>query len=363
VVVMNNRRRRIGVLTFHRCINYGSYWQARCLVDVLRERKHDAVLLDHYSWKVNFAEWKCALQPVLPTPIPATDYPLYRRKIRKFFDAFASLPCSPCFPLENPAEMGSYDLVVVGSDEVWNLRHPWYGGCSLFFGHNVRAARLISYAASFGNYPASYGLERWWAERLHNFDLISVRDENTQIMIKAALGVEPELTLDPCLLSPPRPEGQWYEPQWAREPYVAVYGHNFSRWFSREIRYWARLRGYRLISIGYRNDWADEQWITAGPDDFLHFMAHAQAVATNFFHGCVFSLCNEKPFVCEISSYRSIKIENLMVAVQGEQHMVSNSTPATVYETRLSQPLEAAILQRITCLRQQSEAYLDRVLA
>ena len=24
--------RTIGVLTFHRCINYGSYWQARCLV-------------------------------------------------------------------------------------------------------------------------------------------------------------------------------------------------------------------------------------------------------------------------------------------------------------------------------------------
>ena len=24
---------RIGVLTFHRCINYGSYWQARCLVE------------------------------------------------------------------------------------------------------------------------------------------------------------------------------------------------------------------------------------------------------------------------------------------------------------------------------------------
>jgi hypothetical protein len=30
--------RRVGVLTFHRCINYGSYWQARCLVEGLRKR-------------------------------------------------------------------------------------------------------------------------------------------------------------------------------------------------------------------------------------------------------------------------------------------------------------------------------------
>ena len=27
-----------GVLTFHRCINYGSYWQARCLMEGLRRR-------------------------------------------------------------------------------------------------------------------------------------------------------------------------------------------------------------------------------------------------------------------------------------------------------------------------------------
>ena len=53
--------KKIGVLTFHRCINYGSYWQARCLVEGLRARGHDAVLLDHDSPQVNRAEWRCAL--------------------------------------------------------------------------------------------------------------------------------------------------------------------------------------------------------------------------------------------------------------------------------------------------------------
>ena len=31
---------KVGVLTFHRCINFGSYWQARCLVEGLRSRGH-----------------------------------------------------------------------------------------------------------------------------------------------------------------------------------------------------------------------------------------------------------------------------------------------------------------------------------
>jgi hypothetical protein len=59
-------RRKIGVLTFHKCINYGSYWQARCLVEGLRREGFDAELIDHQSERVARAEARCALQPVLP---------------------------------------------------------------------------------------------------------------------------------------------------------------------------------------------------------------------------------------------------------------------------------------------------------
>ena len=56
---------------------------------------------------------------------------------------------------------------------------------------------------------------------------------------------------------------------------MAVYGHNFSDWFVVRMREWARKRNMRLVSIGYRNDWADTQWLTAGPEDFARFMADA----------------------------------------------------------------------------------------
>src|SRR4051812_31023111 len=84
----------IGVLTFHRCINYGSYWQARCLVEALRARGHQAVLLDHESRRINRAEWTCAFRPLLPLEVPKADYPLYREKIRRFFRACEALPRS-----------------------------------------------------------------------------------------------------------------------------------------------------------------------------------------------------------------------------------------------------------------------------
>ena len=351
---------KTGVLTFHRCINYGSYWQARALAEGLRARGHDAIILDHQSQRVNLAEWKCAYRPVLPAAVPKSDYPLYREKILQFFRAFEQFPLSQRFQLENPSEMESCDVAVIGSDEVWNLFHPWYGKCPLFYGDGVRARRLISYAASFGNYPATWGLGENWANRLRNFEFISVRDENSQVMVKNALGVEPEMVLDPCLQFPIEPEER--QLKHFEQPFVAVYGHNFSEAFIGEVRRAAKLRGFRLVSIGYRNEWADEQWITADPHDFAHFIAQSQAVATNFFHGCVFALRNSKPFVCETSPYRSNKLQGLMAKIGGEKHLVTEDTPAAVFDARLSEPLDPEILQKIDWLRQTSNAYLDKAL-
>ena len=360
---MENRNKtplKIGVLTFHRCINYGSYWQTRCLVEGLQARGHDVVVLDHQSRRVNLVEWKCALQPVLPSAVPKSDHALYRQKIEKFFPIFDNLPLSAPFSLEDPSEMEEFDLVVVGSDEVWNLTHPWYGYCSLFYGDGINAPRLISYAASFGNYDASWGIDPNWAAKLHNFESISVRDENSKTIIKNALGFEPQMVLDPCLQFPIRLEERKEVDD--KGSYIAVYGHNFSDFFANQVRRYADKRNLPLISIGYRNDWADEQWLTADPFDFAYFMAKAEAVATNFFHGCVFALRNSRPFVCETTSYRSHKVSGLMSKIGGDKHLVTEDTSPEVFHSGLTEPLSEEIIQNIERLRQSSNAYLDQAL-
>lgn len=353
---------KIGILTFHRCINYGSYWQARCLAEGLRARGHDAVILDHDSRRVNLAEWKCAFQPTLPTPVPPSDHPHYRRKIRRFFQAFESLPLSPRFPIDNPIRMPHFDLVIVGSDEVWNLSHPWYGGYRLFYGEGVRAPRLVSYAASFGNHDAPYGLAQDWSDKLKNFRRIAVRDDVSRAIVQNATGIEPAVVLDPCLQFP-LPATASLDETPLPSAYIAVYGHGFSASFSEAVRRWAKRKQLPLISIGYRNDWADRQWIDAGPHEFAHFMAGAEAVATNFFHGCVFALRNRKPFVCESSWYRGNKLRSLMARVGGENHLLREEAPAPAYGALLGEPLASGIIDRIERLRESSRRYLDEALA
>jgi len=349
--------RRIGVLTFHRCINYGSYWQARCLVEGVRARGFDAVLLDHDSRRVNLAEWRCALMPHRPLPTRRDDRAAYARKTRSFFAAFDLLPLSRRFRLEYPEGLEDYDLVLVGSDEVWNRRHPWYGAYGLFYGSGVER-RMAAYAASFGNQPAAEGLDPGLAGLLRRFEAISVRDDNSLRLIREGLGCEPDLVLDPCLLFPEiarRPGG-------AETVDVVVYGHGFPEWFQRGVRGWARSRGIRVLSLGYRNDWADAQWLDAGPEDFTRCIAGAAAVATTFFHGCVFALLHGRPFVCTVSDYRANKIASLVSLLGAEERLVDATTSADGYGCALETPPGAATLARIAALRVSSEAYLDHVL-
>lgn len=349
----------VGVLTFHRCINYGSYWQAACLVQGLRSLGHDAILLDYASPAATRAEWRCALSPRLPEPSSAADRRLYRAKVRKFQDAVLALPMSEPFDLREPETGSLYDIVVIGSDEVWNLRHPWYGGVPAFFGDRLQAGALVSYAASFGNYDAEEGLGSPWNEKLGRFAAISVRDGNSHALLQGATGRCAEIVLDPCLQFPPQPAGRESA---AYADCVAVYGHGFPGWLQRALRGWADRHGCRLLSIGYRNDWADEHEIDAGPQEFAAIMARARAVATNFFHGCVFALLNEKPFICVPSAYRFNKIRDLVGLLGLGRNLLSEEPSQATLDALLGEPMQADVGRRIADLRSSSFAYLDRAL-
>ena len=350
---------KVGILTFHRCINYGSYWQTRCLAEGLSARGHEVEILDHDCSEIARAELTCALQPKLPTRTAPHELPSYKSKIRRFASAFRRLPLSRTFSLHQPEAAGRYDAIVVGSDEVWNFRHPWYNGKPLFFGEGLQTDQLLSYAASFGNHPAEDGLGNDWSRRLDRFSAISVRDENSRELIESATGRDPEVTLDPCLQFA---DVARCEPA-ANEDYALVYGHSFPHWFAAQMRNWADQRHTTLVSVGYSTPWADVQLIDAGPLEFARLIAGSKAVATNFFHGTVFALLNGRPWVAAPSDYRSIKLFGLASLIGVNERIVSEHTGAAELGELLATPREQHVSHRISSIRRSSDAFLDAALA
>jgi hypothetical protein len=353
------RAKKVGVLTFHKCINYGSYWQARCLAEGLRAKGYEVELLDHDCICIRRAEVRCALQPGLPHRTPRHELKHYAEKTRRFVGAISSLPLSKRFSLHEPGTSEEYDAIVVGSDEVWNFRHPWYGSKPIFFGDGLKAKRLVSYAASFGNHSAWDGIHPDWARKLGNFSAISVRDENSWHLVRNGTDREPAMVLDPCLQFADFIPSEEAEEQ----PFALVYGHHFPRWLKERTRRWAASRKVRLISVGYSNDFADEQRIAAGPREFARLMAGAQAVITNFFHGCVFALVNGKPWVSAPSDYRSIKIPDLASTVGEQRRLVDEGTSEVAFADLLDRRVQPEVRARIQEARVRSREFLSAALS
>lgn len=355
----------IGVLTFHESINYGSYWQARCLVEGLAARGAPAILLDHRSPAVRSAELRSAFQPHLPDRTPRRHHPALGRKVRAFAAAVDALPRSPVFPLDRPEAAAAVDTVVVGSDEVWNFSHPWYAARPLFFGEGLRRRRLISYAASFGSHAAAHGLDRGWADRLRGFDAISVRDANSQALVAGALGQAPAMVLDPCLqfpaVLPPAPPGGGSGGGVGGD-YLLLYGHGLPDPFVRSVRAHADAAGLRIVTVGYPHPLADEDRSDAGPIAFAGLVAGARAVATSFFHGAVFAIHYDRPFAAATSPYRRLKLEGLTAALDAGHRLVAPGAGDAAIAGLLATPLEPAVRARLGEERARSAAFLDRAL-
>lgn len=77
---MAEASKRLGILTFHKCINYGSYWQALCLAEGNRALGHEVELLDHDCKCVRRSEARCALHPKLPERTALAELKLYAEK-------------------------------------------------------------------------------------------------------------------------------------------------------------------------------------------------------------------------------------------------------------------------------------------
>nr|WP_246734171.1 polysaccharide pyruvyl transferase family protein [Oharaeibacter diazotrophicus] len=381
------------MLTFHRRVDYGSYWQTRCLLAGLARRGHAAVVADHASDHVRRAELACALAPLGDGPAARADVPdkvarirAFRRavaelplskrvdiarpetaaradvpdkvaRIRAFRRAVAELPLSKRFDIARPETMEPADLALFGGDEIWNPHHPWYGGAPLFFGGGVPARRYVAYAAGAGGHDATLGFDADRSARLGAFADVSVRDDNTRRLCRDATGREPEIVLDPCLQFPPPHEA----PDAEGPPCIVVYGHGFPRWFADAVVAFARRRALPIVGVGHRSAVADEQRLAAGPEEFRRLMASAAAVVTNVFHGCVFALAFGRPFVAAASPARRDDLRDL-VALVGAQHHVVDETRAATVDTVLSAPADAVVRRRIEALRARSDAFLDRVL-
>lgn len=266
------------IITLNGYFNYGNIIQRFALQEFLRQKGYNFISYATESLELEGEELR---------RFQYTSEFMRTHIVRKRFD---------------PSERLS--TYIVGSDQVW--RNWGYADVTSQLGYffldflEDSNAKRIAYAASFGQ----DNLKDAWIDRnfvnyaqplVNKFDSISVREDSGADVLHEAWGVKAKKVLDPTMLLTSKD----YSRLIRKAPYILddvggifTYILTSSKNKSNIIDTFAEQSSLSVSGISFENDEVQpsvEQWLKGFRD--------AELVLTDSFHGAVFSIINNTPFV------------------------------------------------------------------
>lgn len=300
----------IGILTLSASDNCGSLLQTYALQRVIEDLGHSVSVINFDSPQSREMYNVLPPNPLKhPKRLVQSLFRLQRLKKQKadynrFRKTYLRLTDEVFLGLDNVRKAdGKYDYIVVGSDQVWNIRMSDFDE-SFLLGW-VQKSKKIAYAPSLGGSDFSqYSDKEQLKKFLLSYQALSTREKKGQKAVFDITGRNIPVLADPTLLlaqeewnrlaETPLVEGEYvfyyswaYNNQklnnivseYAQRNHLPVYVINASKWLKRNPKQY----GFTLAADG-------------GPSAFLKLMRYARTVFVESFHGVVFANIYEKDF-------------------------------------------------------------------
>jgi len=196
-------------------------------------------------------------------------------------------------------DLSGYDLFLSGGDQVWNPYHKVFSLHYMLDFLPDSAAR-ISYGSSFGvAHIEDAALLEQMKGCLSKYRAIGAR-EQSGVNIIQAMGIEATQVVDPVFLL----KGKWEEFVTARplkKKYCLVYALiEYPKAERDKIYAFARKRGLQVVILPFnRQNCLNgfKKGFGLSPKEFINYLANAEYVFTNSFHGLAFSILFQKQFI------------------------------------------------------------------
>lgn len=293
---------KIGILTQPLRANYGGVLQNWALQQVLLKLGHEPITIDLQP-RILLKDYiieniKGLIAYVL---IPSRRRPYLKLKFSRpsIFDQFIREHIILTKPTSTYSRrlLNKYfmDALIVGSDQVWRPRYNETCQTDMFlkFVGSYKCKR-VSYAASFGTEEWEYDekMACECAQLIKHFDAVSVREPSAINLCKDHFGITPKQVLDPTLLLD---KDEYIDlikdtKPLCGEPFMAAYILSPSEETTKKLTKIANEKNLRLVNFAADSNatLTVEQWISMFRD--------AEYIATDSFHGSVFSLIFQKDF-------------------------------------------------------------------
>lgn len=189
-----------------------------------------------------------------------------------------------------------YDFFITGSDQVWN---PNFGSVSpnIHFLTFAPVNKRISYAASFGISTIPKDFEETYKQWIFEMGSLSVRENAGAEIIKDLTGREATVLVDPTLMLS---KEKWislskpavHKPQ--KQYLLTYFLGEVSKENLKKIKQIALENKLEIVNLANTKDKAR---YAADPSEFIDYINSASLFLTDSFHGVVFSILLEKPFI------------------------------------------------------------------
>lgn len=305
---------KIGVITYHRAVNYGAVLQAYALQQFIRQKGFDCQIIDYRCeqiekeqniLKLSSNSIKRNISAIVNAPIKAARKRAFEHFRKKHFILGTQYTCS------NISDSNErYSKFIFGSDQIWN--NSLNGNDFTFLGDFVSdKTKKFSYAASFGKTEIPATLCERYKEELSRFNKIAVRETSGQSLVHKMTGISSEVVVDPVFLLKKEQWKRLVPGNTSKGKYIFLYhlqGNNTK--LMKYAEYLSRQTGLKIIEF---QAWAKIRKRNVNPrfgdspEEFLDWICNAEYVVTDSFHCTAFSIIFEKNFWARIDPQKGEK--------------------------------------------------------
>lgn len=345
----------IGILTYAGGLNYGSQAQLYAMTNYLKEKGHNITVL-MFKPKYYFVKnIKIALR-VEPNWQRHPKHIMQSIKRMKAFNNWIkNIPNQIEVKDGKEVDGLDLDLVIAGSDEILNCKHPFYD--DIYIGKDIDKTALIYYAPSTGALSVDYVLsdeQITWFQKFKNY---SARDVVTKKFIENNEHQEVTVVLDPTFL--------WEFNEITcktklGEKSIVLYSFDSIADYADEIIDYANKHEYEIVSLAREYRWANINLPAATEQEWITCFRNCEVVITDSYHGLVFALKNKKKVVL-ISREDKLNKNNGLLEFLGIQ--MSYYKKGSIDRYLHTETLDYSIInENIKKRKIESEKYLSEAL-
>ncbi|MCR5368466.1 polysaccharide pyruvyl transferase family protein [Eubacterium sp.] len=323
---------KTATITFHAPNNNGSFFQSYALQQIIKNKFHvDNTIIDYRTERQRslyslFRPVK-SKRDLAKNIVSICHFNSLRTHNKRFEDMRhnylkMSERCSTINEVNKM--MKNYELVIAGSDQIWNTKAPDFS--EAYFLPEIDSKK-ITYAVSFGSGYKDNLLSNY-TDFINKFDKISVREEQSKNYLEMLVGKAIDVVVDPTLLldkedylkfsdSKPLVDGD----------YIFFYSMSYQPEVLQIVKQVANQLGCRVITVFTTfssvrcKKYGIKLIYDAGPAEFINLLMYSKIVLTNSFHGVAFSIIFRKLFynVCTTNNhilYKDDRIDGILNYLQ-----------------------------------------------